>query len=69
MCLRNQMQADHYLHDDTISKFEKIWHKNFYIHKNKTEEKTPTWQELLDHKYSLKFVINEICQNIKVLKW
>ena len=65
--LRNQMQASHYLHDDTISKFEEIWHKNFYIHKNKTEEKTPTWQELLDHKYSLKFVINEICQNIKVL--
>ena len=65
--LRGQMQADHYLHDDTISKFEKIWHENFYIHKHKTEEKTPTWQELLDHKYSLKFVINEICQNIKVL--
>ena len=65
--LRSQMQADHYLHDDTISKFEEIWHKKFYIHKNKTEEKTPTWQELLDHKYSLRFVIDEICKNIKVL--
>jgi len=65
--LRSQMQADHYLHDDTISKFEEIWHKKFYIHKSKTEEKTPTWQELLDHKYSLRFVIDEICKNIKVL--
>ena len=65
--LRNQMKADHYLHDDTISKFEDIWHKNFYLHKDKTEHKTPTWQDLLNHKYSLKFVINEICQNIKVL--
>ena len=65
--LRSQMQANHYLHDDTISKFEEIWHKKFYIHKNKTDEKTPTWQELLDHKYSLKFVIDEICKNVKVL--
>ena len=65
--IRNQMQADHYLHDDIISKFEEIWHKNFYIYKSKTEEKMPSWQELLNHKYSLKFVINEICQNIKVL--
>ncbi|MDA8845119.1 Z1 domain-containing protein [Candidatus Pelagibacter bacterium] len=65
--LRDRIQAKHYLHDDTISKFEDIWHKNFYIHKDKTDEKTPTWQELLDHKHSLKFVINEVCQNIKVL--
>ena len=65
--LRARMQADHYLHDDTISKFEEIWHKNFYIHKDKTEEKMPTWQDLLDHKYSLKFVVNEVCRNIKVL--
>ena len=41
--------------------------KKFYIHKDKTDEKTPAWQELLDHKYSLKFVINTICQNIKIL--
>ena len=41
--------------------------KNFYVHKDKTEEKMPTWQDLLDHKYSLKFIINEICRNIKVL--
>ena len=27
----------------------------------------PTWQELLDHKYSLKFIVNEVCRNIKVL--
>ena len=65
--LRARMQAGHYLHDDTISKFEEIWHKNFYIHKDKTEEKMPTWQDLLDHKYSLKFVVNEVCRNIKVL--
>ena len=65
--LRDRIQAKHYLHDDTISKFEDIWHKDFYIHKDKTDEKTPTWQELLDHKLSLKFVINEVCQNIKVL--
>ena len=65
--LRSRMQAGHYLHDDTISKFEEIWHKNFYIHKDKTEEKMPTWQDLLDHKYSLKFVVNEVCRNIKVL--
>ena len=30
--LRDSMQASHYMHDDTISKFEEIWHKNFYIH-------------------------------------
>lgn len=65
--LRSRMQADHYLHDDTISKFEEIWHKNFYVHKDQTEEKMPKWQDLLDHKYSLKFIINEVCQNIKVL--
>ena len=65
--LRARMQAGHYLHDDTISKFEEVWHKNFYIHKDKTEEKMPTWQDLLDHKYSLKFVVNEVCRNIKVL--
>ena len=65
--LRARMQAGHYLHDDTIFKFEEIWHKNFYIHKDKTEEKMPTWQDLLDHKYSLKFVVNEVCRNIKVL--
>ena len=65
--LRDSMQASHYMHDDTISKFEEIWHKNFYIHKDKTDEKMPTWQELLDHKYSLKFIVNEVCQNIKVL--
>ena len=39
---------------------------NFYINKDKTEEKMPTWQDLLDHKYSLKFIVNEVCQNIKV---
>jgi len=65
--LRVRIEAGHYLHDDTISKFEEIWHKNFYIHKDKTEEKTPTWQDLLDHKHSLKFVIKEVCRNIKVL--
>ena len=65
--LRTRMQAGHYLHDDTISKFEEIWQRNFYIHKDKTEEKMPTWQDLLDHKYSLKFIVNEVCQNIKVL--
>ena len=65
--LRARMQAGHYLHDETILKFEEIWHKNFYIHKDKTEEKMPTWQELLDHKYSLKFIVNEVCRNIKVL--
>ena len=65
--LRSRMQASHYLHDETISKFEEIWHKNFYINKDKTEEKMPTWQDLLDHKYSLKFIVNEVCQNIKVL--
>jgi len=65
--LRARMQAGHYLHDDTIFKFEEIWHKNFYIHKDKTEEKMPTWQDLLDHKYSLKFIVNEVCRNIKVL--
>ena len=65
--LRARMQAGHYLHDETISKFEEIWHKNFYIHKDKTEEKMPTWQDLLDHKYSLKFIVNEVCRNIKVL--
>ena len=65
--LRSRMQAGHYLHDETISKFEEIWQKNFYIHKDQTEEKMPTWQDLLDHKYSLKFVVNEICQNIKIL--
>ena len=65
--LRSRMQASHYLHDETISKFEEIWQKNFYVHKDKTEEKMPTWQDLLDHKYSLKFIINEICRNIKVL--
>ena len=65
--LRARIEANHYLHDDTISKLEKIWHKNFYIHKDKTEEKMPTWKDLLDHKHSLKFVIKEICRNIKVL--
>ena len=65
--LRARIEANHYLHDDTISKLEKIWHKNFYIHKDKTEEKMPTWQDLLDHKHSLKFVIKEICRNIKIL--
>ena len=27
----------------------KVITKKFFIHKDKTEEKTPTWQELLDH--------------------
>ena len=65
--IRSRMQAGHHLHDHTIQKFEDIWQNKFYIHKDKTDEKTPTWQELLDHKYSLKFVINTICQNIKIL--
>ena len=45
--IRNQMQADHYLHDDTISKFEEIWHKNFYIYKSKTEKKIPIGKNFL----------------------
>ena len=31
--------------------------KKLLFHKDKTEEKMPTWQDLLDHKYSLKFII------------
>ena len=37
--LRARIEANHYLHDDTISIFEKIWHKNFYIHKIKLKKR------------------------------
>ena len=41
--------------------------EKFYIYKDTNENKYPSWSELINDKRSLDFVINQICQNIKVL--
>jgi hypothetical protein len=65
--LRARLNSNHDKYNETILKFKKIWEEEFYIHKDKSEEMYPTWDKLSSHKQSLIFVINEICNNIKVL--
>ena len=66
--LRNRINPEHDKHYETLNKFKKIWEEKFYIHKDKTAEKYPSWDELVKHKQSFVFVINEISKNIKKLK-
>ena len=65
--LRNRINKDNEKYEETISTFKKIWEEKFYIYKDTNENKYPSWSELINDKRSLDFVINQICQNIKVL--
>lgn len=65
--LRARMSPNDPNHRETLDKFKKIWEKKFYIHKNNSEEKYPSWDELVNYKESVDFVINEICKNVKKL--
>ena len=65
--LRNRTNIQNTKYNETIEQFKKIWEEKFYIHKNTTEEKYPTWDELIKDKRNMDFVINQVCQNIKVL--
>jgi len=65
--LRTRMNTKNEKYNETILKFKKLWEEKFFVHKNNTEEKYPSWDELLKDKTSIDFIINEICQNIKLL--
>ena len=65
--LRSRFNPNNEKYEETIHKFKKIWDEKFYIHRNSVDEKYPKWDELLNYNKSMNFVINEICQNIKLL--
>ncbi len=65
--IRKRLDQNDENHQQQMDKFKKIWEEKFYVHKDKTDEMVPSWEELIAHKHSLKFVVNEICQNVKKL--